>query len=136
MATKKYLLSRRRKQSRRIRNRRSRKISGGCKDGNCLFQSQQQPLPPTLPHSNYSQAGGNGPFAPSFSNVPLRSFYPLNTYETDPSRLISTLRGGRKSRRKSQRGGLGISSLFSYGASMQPSNVADLKLHNNTRPYA
>jgi hypothetical protein len=127
-------------------NSRSRKIRGGCKDGNCLFQTQEQPLPASLPHSNFSQNGGQ--FPPSFSNVPIRSFYPLNNYDVDPSRqMVSTtahsLSGGKKSRRhrhrrrtrgRKQKGGFGLSTLFSYGASSNPSNLANLGFHDSTNP--
>lgn len=146
MAYKRKTLKRAKTQRRRKSRSYSRKVHGGCKDGNCLFQAQQQPLPASLPHSNFSQNGGQ--FQPSFSNVPLRSFYPLNTYQSDPSReMVSTTqhslkggnKGGKKSRRqrRQQRGGLGASDLFSYGASVTPSNITNLGFHNSlNRPYA
>ena len=144
MAYKRKTLKRTKTQRRRARSQ-SRKTHGGCKDGNCLFQTQEQPLPPTLPHSNFSQNGGQ--FPPSFSNVPIRSFYPLNAYDVDPSRetVSSTqpsLTGGRKSRRRrsrgrKQKGGFGVSTLFSYGASFNPSNVSNLAFHDSlNRPVA
>ena len=150
----KSLRQKRKTTQRRHSNSRSRKLHGGCKDGNCLFQSQQSPLPPSLPHSNFSQNGGQ--FPPSFHNVPIRAFYPLNTYQNDPiyktvsSTLIPTTGGKRKVRRgkgrssrrnHSQKGGFeatqGLSTLFAYGASLQPSNINSLAFHDTlNRPYA
>lgn len=144
MAYKRKTLKRTKTQHRRRVRSQSRKTHGGCKDGNCLFQTQEQPLPASLPHSNFSQNGGQ--FPPSFSNVPIRSFYPLNTYNVDPSRqMVSTtvhsLSGGKKSRRhrrrtrgRKQKGGFGLSTLFSYGASSNPSNLANLGFHDSTNP--
>lgn len=151
MAQKRKTLRQKRKTTRRRQTSRSRKTHGGCKDGNCLFQTQTQPLPPTLPHSNLSQNGGQ--FPPSFSNVPVRSFYPLNNYVNDPtqrsipSRLIPSVGGRRKIKhgtRKSQRGGFepsqasqALSTLLSYGASSTPSNVTNLSFYDKeNRPYA
>ena len=157
MAYKRKTLRQKRKSTRRRKSSHSRKLHGGCKDGNCLYQTQNQPLPHSLPHSNFSQNGGQ--FPPSFSNVPIRSFYPLNTYENDPSRQLShqlsrqpsssnTVTGGRgkKSRRRnsrsrSQKGGFlstpGLSTLFAYGQSTQPSNITSLAFHDESnRPYA
>ncbi len=145
MAYKRKTLKRTKTHRRRRVRSQSRKTHGGCKDGNCLFQSQQQPLPDSLPHSNFSQNGGQ--FPPSFSNVPIRSFYPLNTYGVDPSReMISSTRvtGGKKTRtrrhsRKTRayKGGIGPATLFSYGASFQPSNLTNLGFHDSlNRPYA
>jgi hypothetical protein len=146
MAYKRKTLRQKRKTTRRRSASRSRRVRGGCNQGNCLFQTQVQPTPASLPHSNFSQNGGE--FPPSFSNVPIRSFYPLNTYENDVSRqsisstLIPSVKGGRRvRRRRSQKGGFeanqGLSTLLSYGASLQPSNINGLGFHDGlNRPYA
>lgn len=146
MTYKRKTLRQKRKTTRRRQVSRSRKVRGGCNQGNCLFQTQVQPLPASLPHSNFSQNGGQ--FPPSFSNVPIRSFYPLNTYENDPtrqyisSRLIPSVGGRRNKRsRKSQKGGFDarptLSTLLSYGSSSTPSNITGLSFHDGlNRPLA
>lgn len=80
-----------------------------------------------------------GGFEPSFSNVPISKFYPLNEYQNDPntmsinSRLLpniatgmSSMRGGKTRRhkkgQKKMKGGISVGGLLSHASSVVMGN--------------
>lgn len=120
--TKKYLKKSKSKKNRL--NKRTRKNKSQKKQkGGCQFCSVH---PQNMPGYIHLKGGSSEP--PSFSNVPLRSFYELNDYKHDPldhqisTRIQPNIVGGKNKSKKSKGG---YSNTLIY-------NTTDPLLNNNS----
>jgi hypothetical protein len=82
------------------KNKSSKKQKAGC--NNCLVHSQNIPA--------YVGLKGGSHEPPSFSNVPIHSFYKLNDYINDPlnqqisTRILPNMNGGKRKNKKTKGG--------------------------------